>query len=237
MTKTSVPVRKSKERKMMRSISSIFLILNSSESSTTRKRRLPIKRCHSSYPSMMERLRKKIPILLNIVYPRLRTSLMLKPSSNLSFSWGIVSSFTRPTELTMIVLKKEIQHIQLICNSGSPHTIFRNMTREARYLLFEKIMPGDAHEKEITVDDHSTFCKNLDVVKMSNAYLDMWSPDARRNSPDRKKQSDKMREFIYRNYFQEFWSSMHQEFLEPTGTVLSNWNWNIWNITSSNLMK
>jgi len=27
------------------------------------------------------------------------------------------------------------------------------------------IMPGDAHEKEITVDDHSTFCKKLDATQ------------------------------------------------------------------------
>jgi len=67
-------------------------------------------------------------------------------------------------------VKKEIQHIQLICNSGSIHTIFLGMTRESRDIVFEKymvpfmILPGDAHEKEITVDDHATFCKKLDVT-------------------------------------------------------------------------
>ena len=36
-------------------------------------------------------------------------------------------------------VKKEIQHIQLICNSGSTHTIFRGMTRESRDIVFAKI--------------------------------------------------------------------------------------------------
>jgi len=104
------------------------------------------------------------------------------------------------------------------------------MTREARDIIFEKymvplmIMPGDAHEIEITIDNHSMFCKKIDATKMSNAYLDTYFPDDRRNSPNRKKQIEKMREFIYQNYFQEFWSGMHQEMF---GAVLSNWNWNI----------
>jgi len=53
-------------------------------------------------------------------------------------------------------VKKEIQHIQLICNIGSTHTTFCGMTRESRDIVFGKymvpfmILPGDAHEKEIT---------------------------------------------------------------------------------------
>jgi len=107
--------------------------------------------------------------------------------------------------------------MQLICNSRSAHTIFRSMTRESREIVFEKymvpfmLMPGDGPEKEITIDDHSTFCKKLDATKMSTAYLDTNFPDDRRNSPDREKQTEKMREFIYRQYFQEFWTCMHQE--------------------------
>jgi len=115
------------------------------------------------------------------------------------------------------VLKKEIQHIQLICNSGSAHTIFRSMTRESREIVFEKymvpfmLMPGDAHEKEITVDDHSTFCKKLDTTNMSTAYLDTYYPEGKGKNSDRKKQTEKMREFINRQYFQEIWTGMHQE--------------------------
>ena len=67
------------------------------------------------------------------------------------------------------------------------------------------ILPGDAHEKEIT------FCKKLDKTKMSNAYLDTYFPEGRGNNPDRKKQTEKMRERIYHNYYQEFWTGMHQE--------------------------
>ena len=105
----------------------------------------------------------------------------------------------------------------MICNSGSTHTIFRGMTRESRDIVFEKymvpfmILPGDAHEKEITVDDHATFCKKLDVTKMSTAYLDTYFPEGKGNNPDRKKQTERMRERIYRNYYQEFWTGMHQE--------------------------
>jgi hypothetical protein len=114
-------------------------------------------------------------------------------------------------------VKKEIQHIKLICNSGSSDTIFRNLTAEARTIVFDKflvplmVLPGDNHEKDILISDHSSFCKRIDAVKMSNAYLDRFYPDDRENSPDRKQQSEKMKEFIYRNYFQEFWSGMHQE--------------------------
>ena len=114
-------------------------------------------------------------------------------------------------------VKKEIQHIQLICNSGSVHTIFRGMTTESREIVFEKymipfmLMPGDAHEKEITINDHAIFCKKLDVTKMSNAYLDTYFPEGVGTHPDRKKQTDIMRERIYRNYYQEFWTGMHQE--------------------------
>jgi len=73
------------------------------------------------------------------------------------------------------------------------------------------LMPGDTHEKEITIDDHSTFCKKLDATKMSTAYLDTYFPEGKGNNPDRKKQTETMREGIYRNYFQEFWTGMHQE--------------------------
>jgi len=91
------------------------------------------------------------------------------------------------------------------------------MTRESRDIVFEKymlpfmIMSGETHEKEITVDDHSTFCKKLDTTKMSTAYLDTYFPEGKGNNPDRKKQTEKMRERIYRNYFPEFWTGMHQE--------------------------
>ena len=114
-------------------------------------------------------------------------------------------------------VKKEIQHIQLICTTGSSDTIFRNLTAEARTIVFDKfIMPlmvlqGDALEKEILVRDHSLFCKRINAAKMPNAYLDGFCPDDRENSPDQKKQSEKMKKVIYRNYFQEFWSGMHQE--------------------------
>ena len=64
------------------------------------------------------------------------------------------------------------------------------------------IMPGDTH---------STFCKKLDATKMSTAYLDTYLPEGKGNNPDRKKQTEKMRERIYRNYYQEFWTGMHQE--------------------------
>ena len=107
-------------------------------------------------------------------------------------------------------VKKEIQQIQLICNGGSSHNVFRSMTRESRDIVFEKymvplmVMPGDTHEKEITIDDHSTFCKKLDVTMMSTAYLDTYFPEGKGKNPDRKKQIEKMREFIYRQYFQEF---------------------------------
>jgi len=36
------------------------------------------------------------------------------------------------------------------------------------------------------------------------SYLDTYYPEGKGKSPDRKKQTEKMREFIYRQYFQEF---------------------------------
>ena len=87
-------------------------------------------------------------------------------------------------------VKKEIQHIQLICTTGSSDTIFRNLTAEARTIAFDKftmplmVLPGDALEKEILVRDHSSFCKRIDAAKMPNAYLDRFYPDDHENSPD-----------------------------------------------------
>ena len=88
-------------------------------------------------------------------------------------------------------VKKELQHMQLICNSRSAHTIFRSMTRESREIVFEKymvpfmLMPGDGPEKEITVDDHSTFCKKLDATKMSTFLMTAGIVLTERSKPKR----------------------------------------------------
>ena len=63
------------------------------------------------------------------------------------------------------------------------------MTRESRDMVFEKymlpfmIMPGDAHEKEITIDNHSIFHKKLDAMKMSTAYRDTYFPEGKEKIP------------------------------------------------------
>ena len=128
---------------------------------------------------------------------------------------SVLASKTDGTYMDSV--KKEIQHIQLICTSGSSHAIFQSVAKEARMIVYDKymiplqILLDDDHEKDILVSEHSQFCKKIDKAKMTNGYLDRHFPDEREENPDRKKQTDKMKEFIYRNYFQEFWNGMHQE--------------------------
>ena len=107
----------------------------------------------------------------------------------------------------------EIQHIELLCTTGSTNYIFHDACKHARELAYDMYLEElevvrDPVERDIVTSDSSAFYRKVKNTHMSDAYL---HDQLGERDTAHDLQVVEMQEWIYRKFHQEFWTGLHAE--------------------------